>query len=227
VNAAGLFVSGGGTLRFNESLTGYASGSLFSAGGTSNTVIDLGLQARLAPQISGQIGYISFTGSSAPYLGVTIHLHDHARGRTPRRSRSAVGTEGGVHQFRFLQGVRDMGRPSWMPSLATSLEHSRQATSRHSSGKRLFELAEIVIDTQAPFGDAILEIDGPPQRVAAVSTSLACAVINALVADTAARLVAQGQRPLVIGHIDREGRAIPHELREQYRREFLSCLWCR
>jgi len=124
--------------------------------------------------------------------------------------------------------VAMLAKARGLPVIAvTSLEHSRRVASRHSSGKRLFESADVVIDTQAPFGDAVLEIGGVPQRVAAVSTSLACAVINALVAETAVRLVTQGRPPLIIGHIDREGRAIPHELRAQYRREFLNRLWRR
>lgn len=109
----------------------------------------------------------------------------------------------------------------------TSVEHSRQVSSRHSSRKRLFDVADVVIDTQAPFGDAVLDIAGLPQKVAAVSTSLACAAVNALVAETASRLVAQDHQPLIIGHIDREGRTVPAELREQYRREYLNRLWRR
>jgi uncharacterized phosphosugar-binding protein len=109
----------------------------------------------------------------------------------------------------------------------TSVEHSRQVTSRHSSGRRLFEVADVVIDTQAPFGDAVVEIAGLGQRVAAVSTALACAVVNALIAETAAVLVREGQSPLVLGHIDREGKTVAPELRDRYRQEYLRRLWRR
>lgn len=50
----------------------------------------------------------------------------------------------------------------------TSLSHSKSVTSRHSSGKRLFELCDIVLDNHCPTGDALVEIAGV--RVAAGST---------------------------------------------------------
>lgn len=50
----------------------------------------------------------------------------------------------------------------------TSLAHSKKATSRHSTGKRLFELCDLVLDNHCPSGDALVEIAGV--RVAAGST---------------------------------------------------------
>ena len=43
--------------------------------------------------------------------------------------------------------------------VVTSLEHSRSVESRHSSGKRLFEFGDIVLDTGTPIGDAGLLIN--------------------------------------------------------------------
>jgi uncharacterized phosphosugar-binding protein len=42
----------------------------------------------------------------------------------------------------------------------TSLEYTRQVESLHPSGKRLFEVAGVVIDIGAPFGDAAVAIPG-------------------------------------------------------------------
>ena len=42
----------------------------------------------------------------------------------------------------------------------TSLTHSWAAPSRHSSGKKLFEVADVVIDTCAALADAALKIEG-------------------------------------------------------------------
>lgn len=44
----------------------------------------------------------------------------------------------------------------------TSLAHSKSVTSRHSGNKRLFEIADVVIDNCGMPGDAILEIEGLP-----------------------------------------------------------------
>lgn len=52
--------------------------------------------------------------------------------------------------------VRERG----MPIVAiTSLAHSQAVRSRHASGLRLADLADVVIDTGAPVGDAALSID--------------------------------------------------------------------
>ncbi len=72
VNASGLFVGGGGSVRLGNKFAGYASGSVFSLSGTSNSVFDLGVQIEFAPRISGQVGYINFAGSGAPYFGINV-----------------------------------------------------------------------------------------------------------------------------------------------------------
>jgi len=42
----------------------------------------------------------------------------------------------------------------------TSLEYSKSVESCHPSGKRLFEIADIVIDNCAPLGDAMMHVEG-------------------------------------------------------------------
>ncbi|GCF95922.1 UPF0309 protein [Enterococcus florum] len=42
----------------------------------------------------------------------------------------------------------------------TSLSHSKHITSRHSSGKLMYEIADVVIDSWAPVGDAAYRLDG-------------------------------------------------------------------
>ncbi|MDE1949384.1 MAG: SIS domain-containing protein [Burkholderiales bacterium] len=80
----------------------------------------------------------------------------------------------------------------------TSLGHSQAAASRHSSGKRLFELADVVIDSGGALGDAALRLDGLEHPVGAQSTSLTVAVTHAIEACTAERLIARGIEPMVM-----------------------------
>ena len=80
----------------------------------------------------------------------------------------------------------------------TSVPHSSQTPSRHSCGKRLFEVADIVIDTGAPLGDAGISIDGLEDAVGATSTSVAIAVGQAINAATAEKLVARGYEPMIM-----------------------------
>ena len=80
----------------------------------------------------------------------------------------------------------------------TSVPHSSQVPSRHSSGRRLFEAADVVIDTGAPLGDAGISIDDLEGSVGATSTSVAIAVGQAINAATVEKLVARGAQPMIM-----------------------------
>jgi uncharacterized phosphosugar-binding protein len=79
----------------------------------------------------------------------------------------------------------------------TSLAHSKSVTSRHSSGKRLFEIADIVIDNCGVPGDAILEIEGLPGRACPTSGLAGMFIIESMVAQTIETLVKSGETPPV------------------------------
>lgn len=76
----------------------------------------------------------------------------------------------------------------------TSLDHSRQVVSRHPSGKRLFEVADVVIDNCAPFGDAVLSLPGGGS-VCAVSSVTSAVAAQMMIADAVGLLVSRGHRP--------------------------------
>jgi uncharacterized phosphosugar-binding protein len=80
----------------------------------------------------------------------------------------------------------------------TSVTHSTQATSRHSSGKRLFEVADLVLDTCTPVGDAAIAIDGLETPVGPLSTIGSVAIINMIKVGVAQRLTEVGQPPVVM-----------------------------
>lgn len=72
----------------------------------------------------------------------------------------------------------------------TNLKQSEQITSRHESGKRLFECADLVIDSCVPFGDAMMEVGGVP--TAPGSTLSGVATINTIVNEAMMTLAAEG-----------------------------------
>ena len=74
----------------------------------------------------------------------------------------------------------------------TSKAYSSSVASRHSSGLRLFETADVVIDLKCPMGDASLHIDGVNQAFAPTSTVLGMAVLEAIVSQTVENLVHSG-----------------------------------
>jgi uncharacterized phosphosugar-binding protein len=81
----------------------------------------------------------------------------------------------------------------------TSVAHSEASTSRHDSGKRLHEVADLVLDQQAPAGDSAVWIEGLPETpVAPVSSVGGCTIINLLKAEVARLLTEAGRPPKVL-----------------------------
>jgi uncharacterized phosphosugar-binding protein len=79
-----------------------------------------------------------------------------------------------------------------------SRAHAEASTSRRADGKKLTDFAELVLDTGAPVGDAMVEIEGLDTPVAPGSTVGGCLVVNAIKAEVAARLTAAGTPPRVL-----------------------------
>ncbi len=79
-----------------------------------------------------------------------------------------------------------------------SRAHSEASSSRHPDGKKLQDFADLVLDTGAPVGDAMVHIPGLDTPVAPGSTLGGCLLVNCLKAEIAARLTAAGQPPKVL-----------------------------
>jgi uncharacterized phosphosugar-binding protein len=72
----------------------------------------------------------------------------------------------------------------------TSLEHSTRVAPRHACGKRLCELADVVLDNGAPYGDVAL-----PNRTGAVSSVTAAVLVQMVIAEVVDRLTDDGHAP--------------------------------
>lgn len=79
-----------------------------------------------------------------------------------------------------------------------STVHSEASTSRHRDGKKLQDFADIVLDTGAPVGDAMVKIEGLETPVAPGSTVGGCLLVNSIKAEVADRLTKAGQPPKVL-----------------------------
>ena len=79
-----------------------------------------------------------------------------------------------------------------------SREHSESSESRHKAEKKLQDFSDLVLDTGAPKGDAMIEIDGLDTPVSPGSTVGGCMIINAIKAEVADRLTKAGQPPNVL-----------------------------
>jgi len=100
-----------------------------------------------------------------------------------------------VVPIEFAEGMRRRGIP--VVAIITQA-HADASTSNDARGVKLTDFADIVLDTGAPVGDAMVKIDGLDTPVAPGSTVGGCLLINSLKAEIAARLVAAGRPPKVL-----------------------------
>ena len=79
-----------------------------------------------------------------------------------------------------------------------SRRHSEPSRSQHASGKKLQDYSDLVLDTGAPAGDAMVAIPGLASAVSPGSTVGGCLLVNSIKAEVAARLTQAGAPPKVL-----------------------------
>jgi uncharacterized phosphosugar-binding protein len=79
-----------------------------------------------------------------------------------------------------------------------SKAHSDASSSQHPGGKKLQDFADVILDTGAPVGDAMVRVEGLDTPVAPGSTVGGCMLVNCLKAEVAARLTRAGAPPKVL-----------------------------
>ena len=65
----------------------------------------------------------------------------------------------------------------------TNLQHTYAGESRHKSGKRLCEIADVVLDNFGCVGDACVEVEGVEGKICPTSTVSGALILNAIVAE--------------------------------------------
>ena len=95
----------------------------------------------------------------------------------------------------MAMGARTRG----LPVIAiVSKAHSEEANAAHSSGKKLVDCADLVIDNLCPPGDCVLELDGLEWRTGPVSTITGAMIINMIRCGAAEALLAKGIKPVIL-----------------------------
>lgn len=97
----------------------------------------------------------------------------------------------------------------------TSVNQCSHLSPRHSSGKRLIDVADIVIDNCVPFGDVTIQIDGMDEPMGPASTLAAMAIVNTLIVEVARALIKRGERPVVNPTLNAPGGVAAAEERMQ------------
>jgi len=80
----------------------------------------------------------------------------------------------------------------------TSRRHCENSVPAHSSGKKLIDYADVVIDNHCPPGDCVLELEGLEWRTGPTSTVTGGMIINMLRCAVAERLLARGIKPVLL-----------------------------
>ncbi len=153
-------------------------------------LIELGLSFN--GQVVGQMGQrqASFLERVEGYADVILSNYDF----DPRDS-MLVFSHSGINALpvEMAAGARARGMKS---IVVTSLAHTMAQQPRHRFG-RLCDNADVVIDNCVPEGDALVKIEGVHYPVASGSTIAALVIVDALVAETAARLHARGHALII------------------------------
>jgi uncharacterized phosphosugar-binding protein len=80
----------------------------------------------------------------------------------------------------------------------TNIEHSKSISSRHKSGKKLYEVCKHVIDNCGVPGDAAMGVKGAPYKFGATSTITGAYIIQQIVSLTIMNIKNLGEIPPVL-----------------------------
>ena len=103
----------------------------------------------------------------------------------------------------------------------TSIDHSSKTSSRHFSGKKLMDLADIVIDNCGVEGDSSLKMEGMRASIAPTSSMANTFIVQCMVAACCEELLKNGIEPPVFISLNSDGNeTVNDELFAKYTRQY-------
>lgn len=84
---------------------------------------------------------------------------------------------------------------------------AEKCTPRHSSGKMVYQLADLVIDNHCEYGDATIPIEGTDIKCGPTSTIITCFIYEWIVSETIKKLKEEGYEPPVLKSVNIDGGA--------------------
>lgn len=121
-------------------------------------------------------GYGTVLANKTPFSEGDILILHSVSGRNPSTIELAIEAK----------------KKSVMTISITNLEYSNSVSSRHPSGKNLYQFSDIVIDNHGDIGDAACEIEGMDQKVSPSSTVVGTTIVNTIVSEVVNKLVKNG-----------------------------------
>lgn len=191
--------------------------------------------------------FIDRTGGLAAYTALSFGATLAKENAWVAAERTQVDPSGGhsarlVVEWLFEQGTIQPGDPLILSSVSgtntvlvelaqqarergvsvvavTGVSFSRELVSNHSSGKRLFELADVVLDNCVPYGDAALSIGGLDTPVAAWSGLAGAALMWAVTVGIIEKCTAAGTVPTIYTSYNLPGGGERYEAARAHYRE--------
>ena len=87
----------------------------------------------------------------------------------------------------------------------TNLDYSSQLSSRHPGGKKLYQVADVVVDNCGDYEDAAVAIDGMHQKCGPTSTVIGASIMHAIALTAIEYLQAAGETPPVFHSANVDG----------------------
>ncbi|QIK57879.1 sugar isomerase domain-containing protein [Erysipelothrix sp. HDW6A] len=84
----------------------------------------------------------------------------------------------------------------------TSVTYTKQLNALHSSGKKLYEINDVLIDNCAPFGDAMLDVEGVDRAFIPASGLSAAYIMWTVMAELLDLLLEKGLKPGILGSVN-------------------------
>lgn len=81
--------------------------------------------------------------------------------------------------------------------VVTSLESSKKMTSRHSSGKKLYDFADVVLDNRVMDGDASVQLEGMSSKICGTSSIAGALLLNCTMVEAIEIMLSKGYVPPV------------------------------
>lgn len=176
----------------------------FGTGHSQAMVLEVaGRAGGLVPTNRLQMSDLVLYGGAAPSVlddpllerepGVAVRLYDLAAPRP--RDLFVIISNSGVNNVIVEMALHAKEQGHKVLAI-TSLTHTRAVPAGHASGKKLVDLADVVLDNAAPVGDALLALPGGG-AVGALSTLTGVMLVQMAVTEASGLLLAEGRRPPV------------------------------
>lgn len=145
-------------------------------------------------------GRVIFEGSKAR-AGDTILLHSVSGRNTVSIDMAEAAREAGLNIV-----------------VVTNMTYTKGVTSRHKSGKNLYQYADILIDNHGDFEDSAIELHGMGQKSGATSSVVGCMIVNMVLLSAIGHLQDKGIDPPVFRSANVDGGdAFNARIFEQYK----------